>query len=105
MEPVSWLRVFDNQKKKVRAFPADLQADAAAFQRIHRRSTPRTGEFLARAAHHCSAAITSANYEGGLEHRWHDHYATRLVQYILWDVVRHIEDFLHYFAGILQTIL
>src|SRR5260370_1375449 len=96
--------VVHNQKNKVRGFTADLQADAAAFQRVHRGSAPRTREFLARAAHHRATAITSANYEGRLEHRWHDHHATRLVQQVLWDVVWHIEDLLHYLTGILQTI-
>src|SRR5260370_14269833 len=96
--------VVHNKKNKVGGSTADLQADAATFQRIHRGSAPRTREFLARAAHHCSAAITSADYKGRLEHRWHDHHATRLVQQVLWDVVRHMEDHLHYLTGILQTI-
>ena len=105
MQQAGGAAVVHNQKNKVRGLTADLQADAAAFQRKQRGSAPRTRKFLARAAYHRATAITSAHYEGGLEHRRHDHHATRLVEQVLWDVVPHIEDLLHYLPGILKTIL
>src|SRR5262249_53897028 len=76
--------IIHDQEDEVCGFAADLKAEAATFQRIHGRSSPRPGEVLAGAADHGPTAIAGADKEGGLQDGRYDHDATRLIEQIAW---------------------
>ena len=84
---------------------AELQAEAAAFERIHRRRAPGAVERLAGSADHRAAAVAAADAHGDLRHRRNDDDAFGLVEQLLRDVVGDVEDLLHDDAGILQARL
>src|SRR5260370_27967946 len=105
MQEATRAAVVHDQKNEVRCFSANPQTKAAAFQRIHGRSTPRAREVLTGAAHHRAAAVAAPNNKRRFQHRRHDHHTAGLVNKVLRDVIRNIEDLLHHFSSILKTVL
>src|SRR6266849_202346 len=97
--------VVHDEKNEVGGFSANLQTDATAFQRVHGWRTPGTGEVLAGAADHRATAVAAANNKRGFQHRRHHDDATGLVEQVLRNVVRDIEDFLDDSSCVLKTIL
>src|ERR1700720_4049667 len=49
--------VIHDQQDQVRRLPADLEADTAAFQRVHGWGSPWATEVLARPANHRAASV------------------------------------------------
>src|SRR5690242_13786774 len=60
------------QKNVIRGFASDLEADAAAFKRVHGRGAPVTCKILARTAGHGAASVTPAYHECGFHYGRHD---------------------------------
>ena len=60
-------RVHDHQHD-VGGFRAELKAEAAAFDRVHRRRAPRSVERLAGATDHRAAAVAAADAQRDLRH-------------------------------------
>jgi hypothetical protein len=93
------------EENEVRGFPADLKADAGAFQRVHGRRSPRSLESGPAAAGHGAAANVGAHAEGQLlDGRKHNH-AFSAVQHRLGQIVRDVQDLHQDFAGVLETVL
>jgi len=67
------------------------------------RSTSRKIPPLA--ARDQSTAVTAAYYKGRLFNRRIDNDAIRLVQQILWNPIRHAEDFFHYIRGCVDAVV
>src|SRR5258708_6449473 len=97
--------VIHDEKYEVGCLPANLQTNAAAFQRIHGRCAPGTGEVFTCAAYHSSATVATANNKRGFQHRRHHDNAAGLVDQVLWNVVWNLEDLLHDSPCVLKTIL
>src|SRR5258708_5244923 len=53
--------VVHHEKNEIGGFSTNLQTNAAAFQRIHGRCAPRTGEVLTGATYHRAATVAAAN--------------------------------------------
>jgi len=100
MKQAACRAIVHQKKNEVSGFAANLEADAAAFESVHGRSAPRTGEILASAADHGATTVTAADDKGGFEDGRHDDDTAGLVQKILRNVVGNVEDFLHDFAGV-----
>src|SRR3984893_19301007 len=92
-----------DQENEVGGLAADLESNAAALERHHRRRAPRAGVMLAGAAGHGSASVTAANHKSGLENRRVNHHAFRLVEQVLRNVVGNIENLFENGAAILQS--
>src|SRR6202030_2569443 len=96
--------IVHDQKDEISGLAADLKSDAAAFQGHHRRSAPRAGEVLARAASHGATAIAATDNESGFQDgRVHDH-AFGFVEQILRDVVGNIENFFEDESAVFQAV-
>ena len=90
--------IVHHQKNEIGGFSANLQTNAAAFESIHGRCAPRTGEVLTGAAYHGAATVAAAHNKRGFQHRRHHHNTTGLVDQVLWNVVRNFEDLAHALA-------
>ena len=55
-------------------------------------------------ANHHAAAIAASHAECALLHRRQNHHALRLVQQVLRNVVRNVQDFFHHFARIFYPV-
>src|ERR1700730_92721 len=92
------------QNYEVGRLSTDLEPYAATFQSHHRRRAPRSAELLASTAHHNAAAIAATYHERSLYHRGQHHYAARLIQNVLRDIIGNIQDLFHYFTGVYQAL-
>src|SRR5437763_13195011 len=54
------------EENEISRLPTQLQADVAAFQRIHGGRPPGAGKVLAAAAGHGAASVAAANANGKL---------------------------------------
>src|SRR5215467_3058929 len=105
MQETTCATVVHHKKNKIRCFSTKLQPNAAAFQRIHGWRAPRTGEVLTSAAYHCAATVAATDNKGGFQHRRHHDNTTSLIDQVLRNVVRNLEDLLHDSSCVLKTIL
>ena len=83
---------------------AELQAEAAAFERHHGGRAPRAAEVRATPARHHAAAIAGAEDECEFKYGWENDDAVGLVNYGLRDIVGNIHDFFHHLAGIVHAV-
>jgi hypothetical protein len=62
-------------------------------------------EVRAPAAGHHAPPVTAANSEGELEYRRQNDDTIRFVDYTLRNIVRNVQDLLHYPSGIFDSVL
>src|SRR6516162_8981451 len=105
MQETTCAAVVHHEKNKIRGLSTKLQPNATTFQRIHGRCAPRTGEVLTGAAYHGAATVAATNNKGGFQHRRHHNNTTGLIDQVLRNVVRNLEDLLHDRSCVLKTIL
>jgi hypothetical protein len=93
------------QQNKVGGLPAKLQSEATAFQRDDRRRAPRSIKFFTGAAGHHAAALTPANADRKLDHRWQYDDASRFIEKILGNIIRYVQNFLDDLSGVFHPLL
>ncbi len=90
---------------EVGGFCAELQPEAAAFERVHRGRAPWSVETLAGSTDHRTPAVGAADPGRHRRHRRDDDDAFGLLQQLLRDVIRDVEDLLHHDAAVRQPSL
>src|SRR5579864_1275303 len=93
-----------DEKDEISRLSAQLKSDADALKRVECRSAPLALVMFAAAAGHHAAAVAATDSECTLlDRREHDD-ALGLVEQILRNIVRDIEDFLQNFARVFHAI-
>ena len=95
--------IVHHEQDDVSRFRAELQSEAAALERVHRRRAPRSVERSAGAAHHGAAAVAPADADRHLRHRRDHDDALGLLEQFLRDVVGDVEHLLHHGAAVLEA--
>src|SRR6266852_3366677 len=81
-----------HQQHEIRRLAAQLEPDVDAFQSVQSGGSPEPSVVSAAAADHDSAAIASPDSEGSLLDRGQNNHTFRLVEQILGNVIRDVED-------------
>src|SRR5580692_3549918 len=93
------------EQHEVGGLSADLESNAAPFQRKHRWSAPTSPEMFAGAANHSAAAIACSHHERCLQYGRKYNYALSLFHHLLRDIVGNIHNLLHHDATIFEPVL
>src|SRR5467141_729219 len=94
-----------HEQDKIRSLSTDLKAKAAALEGHHRGSAPRSSEIVALAAGHSAPPVASANDECGLQDGGKNNDAICLVEQVLRNVVRNVENHFQDRATISQSVV
>src|ERR1700721_120044 len=93
------------EQHEVGGLSADLESNAAPFQRKHRWSAPTSSEMFAGAANHSAAAIARSHHEPCLQNGRKYNYALSLFPHLLRDIVGNIHNLFHHAATFFQPLL
>src|ERR1035438_7296971 len=105
MEDAVCAAIVHYEDDEIRGLATDLESHAAALQGHHRRGAPRTVIVFVSAASHHAAAVAAANDKRRLHDRRKHDYAACLIEQVLRNAVRNIENFLNHSARILDTVI